>query len=106
MTETQADQLIALLKVISSTLVEDKPYTLIGASDWYWVPILVGAVSGLLVLIWHDLKKSNEKNAELMMSLLTEEKNERKENDRSIFDCIERCQDGCCTDKMKTVVSR
>lgn len=103
MTEHQAEQLLALLRVISSRIVEDRPYTLIGAVDWYWVPILCGAVAGLLIIIWNDLKKSNEKNASLMMSLLAEEKKERKESDVSIFECIERCQDGCCTDKVKTV---
>ena len=113
------EQILKLLNVLERIATNERSnYTLIGATDWYWVMLFVAGLASLLVYIWQDLKSSNAAGHRSLESFieferkervradelekgerekfLAFEKEERRKETNDLWTTIERCQTECC----------
>lgn len=103
MTPEQTAKLLELLSKIADALSVPKVYTLTGAADWPLlivvsgiIALMIAMIGGLIKYMWVDLRIGLRDNKVEWKAVITELKQEEKEEHDLLWSAIRDCQSDCC----------
>jgi len=92
MTPEQFSQLLDILNKIST----NQPYTITGAADWPILVVVGGALIGIIVFMWMDLRASIKDGRVDWRDALKKHEDENEKSFDMIWQAHRDCQADCC----------